>query len=82
MRIPLKPEQLDRVLTRAEGEGSAHLEFLRALISEQADQRRERGIAYRLATYLFRGKQDPGRLRLAVQRQCHRSAADRGVGPS
>ena len=26
----------------------SHLEFLRALISEQADQRRERGIAYRL----------------------------------
>jgi len=44
----LRPEQLDTVLARAESAGMSHLEFLRALISEQADQRRERGIAYRL----------------------------------
>ncbi len=31
----------------------SHLEFLRALISEQADQRRERGIAYRLRNACF-----------------------------
>jgi DNA replication protein DnaC len=53
LRIPLKPEQLDTVLARAEGEGMSHLEFLRALISEQADQRRERGIAYRLRNACF-----------------------------
>ena len=44
----MRPEQLDTVLARAESAGMSHLEFLRALISEQADQRRERGIAYRL----------------------------------
>ena len=48
LRIPLRPEQLDAVLARAESEGMSHLEFLRALISEQADQRRERGIAHRI----------------------------------
>lgn len=39
------PEQLDAALSRAEREGHSHLEFLRVLISEQADGRRERRIA-------------------------------------
>jgi DNA replication protein DnaC len=34
--IPLRVEQLDAVLSRAESEGMSHLEFLRALVSEQA----------------------------------------------
>jgi DNA replication protein DnaC len=46
--IPLRPEQLDAVLGRAESEGMSHLEFLRALISEQANGRRERRIAHRI----------------------------------
>jgi DNA replication protein DnaC len=46
--IPLRPEQLDAVLGRAESEGLSHLEFLRALISEQANGRRERRIAHRI----------------------------------
>src|SRR5208282_1175135 len=53
LRVALKPEQLDAVLTRAESEGMSHLEFLRALISEQADQRRERSIAYRIRDACF-----------------------------
>ena len=53
LRIPLRPDQLDSVLTRAETEGRSHLEFLRALLSEQADQRRERSIAYRLRNACF-----------------------------
>jgi DNA replication protein DnaC len=48
LRIPLRAEQLDLVLARAESEGMSHLEFLRALVSEQANQRRERSIAYRI----------------------------------
>jgi DNA replication protein DnaC len=48
LRIPLLPEQLDAVLSRAESEGHSHLEFLRALISAQADGRRERSIARRI----------------------------------
>ena len=48
LRIPLRPEQLDAVLSRAEREGLSHLEFLRALISEQANGRRERRIVQRI----------------------------------
>ena len=49
----MRPDQLDSVLARAESEGMSHLEFLRALLSEQADQRRERSIAYRLRNACF-----------------------------
>jgi DNA replication protein DnaC len=45
LRIPVRSEQLDAVVSRAESEGLSHLEFLRLLISEQANGRRERGIA-------------------------------------
>jgi DNA replication protein DnaC len=54
LRIPLGPEQLDAVLARAEREGMSHLEFLRVLIGEQADRRRERGIAHRIREARFR----------------------------
>jgi DNA replication protein DnaC len=53
LRIPLRSEQLDGVLARAESEGMSHMEFLRALIGEQADQRRERSIAYRIRDACF-----------------------------
>jgi DNA replication protein DnaC len=46
--IPLRIEQLDATIGRAESEGLSHLEFLRALISEQANGRRERRIAHRI----------------------------------
>ena len=46
--VPLRVEQLDAVLARAESEGMSHLEFLRALVSEQANGRRERRIAHRI----------------------------------
>jgi DNA replication protein DnaC len=46
--IPLRTEQLDPVLGRAESEGLSHLEFLRAVISEQANGRRERRIVHRI----------------------------------
>ena len=54
LRIPLRPEQFDAVLSRAEREGSSHLEFVRRLISEQADRRRERSIAHRIREAGFR----------------------------
>ena len=44
MRIPLRPEQLDAVLGRAESEGMSHLEFLRAL-DQRAGQRASRAEA-------------------------------------
>jgi DNA replication protein DnaC len=46
--IPLRVEQLDAVLGRAQSEGMSHLEFLRVLLSEQANGRRERRIAHRI----------------------------------
>jgi DNA replication protein DnaC len=48
MRIPLRLEHLDAVLGRAETQGMSHLEFLRALINEQANARRERSLAHRI----------------------------------
>ena len=54
LRIPLRPEQFDAVLARAEREGWSHLEFVRVLIGEQADRRRERGIAHRIREARFR----------------------------
>jgi DNA replication protein DnaC len=48
MRVPLSAEQLDAALGRAESEGMSHLEFLRTLISEQANGRRERALARRI----------------------------------
>jgi DNA replication protein DnaC len=53
--MPLRPEQLDAAVTRAEHEGLSHLDFLRALIGEPADRRRERGIAHRIREAHFRG---------------------------
>jgi DNA replication protein DnaC len=52
--IPLRAEQLDAVLARSEREGMSHLEFLRVLIGEQADQRRERSVAHRIRDAGFR----------------------------
>lgn len=54
LRIALGPEQLDAVLARAEREGMSHLEFLRVLLGEPADRRREQAIAHRLREARFR----------------------------
>jgi DNA replication protein DnaC len=54
LRVPLGPESLDAVLARAEREGLSHLEFLRVLIGEQADRRREQAIAHRIREARFR----------------------------
>jgi len=53
LHIPLRGKQLDLALARAASEGMSHLEFLRALISDQANQRRERSIAYRVREARF-----------------------------
>jgi DNA replication protein DnaC len=49
LQIPLRAEQLDTLLARAGREGLSHQQFLHLLIAEQANQRRERSIARRLA---------------------------------
>jgi DNA replication protein DnaC len=54
LRVPLRPEQLDAALTGATRDGLSHLEFLRLLIGEQAQQRRERSIAHRIREAHFR----------------------------
>jgi DNA replication protein DnaC len=48
LKIPLTAEQFDAVLASAAREGVSHQEFLHRLIGEQAAQRRERSIAYRI----------------------------------
>jgi DNA replication protein DnaC len=54
LRIPLCRAQLETALRRAEQERLSHLDFLRLLIGEQADQRRERSIAQRIHAARFR----------------------------
>ena len=46
--IPLRPESLDVLLTKAEKENLSHLDFLDQLIGEQANARRERSIQRRI----------------------------------
>jgi DNA replication protein DnaC len=57
LRIPLTSEQFDAVIARAEREHLSHLEFLEAMIAEQADQRRERSIERRIHEARFREEQ-------------------------
>lgn len=52
--MPLRAEHLDSALRRAEHDGLSHLQFVQLLISEQADQRRERSIAHRIREARFR----------------------------
>src|SRR5437762_21436 len=54
LRVPLRPEALDALLDQATRDGLSHLEFLHRLLSEQADQRRERAIAHRIREARFR----------------------------
>jgi len=54
LNVPLKAEQLDALLVRAEREGLSHLQFLHLVLAEQADQRRERAIARRVREARFR----------------------------
>ncbi len=46
--IPLEPAALDELLNRAERESLPHLRFLDLLLGEQANARRERGVARRI----------------------------------
>ena len=57
LKVPLRAEQFDAVLARAEREGLSHQQFLHLLIAEQADQRRERSIARRIRDARFRDAQ-------------------------
>jgi DNA replication protein DnaC len=54
LKIPLREAAFDAVVAQAEREGLSHLAFLQRLISEQAQQRRERSIAYRVRDARFR----------------------------
>lgn len=53
LKVALRAEQLD-ALSRAEQKGMSYLDFENRLLSEQADQRRERGIAHRIREACFR----------------------------
>jgi DNA replication protein DnaC len=54
LKVPLREEAFDAALAEAEREGSSPLAFLARLIAEQAAQRRERGIAYRIREARFK----------------------------
>jgi DNA replication protein DnaC len=54
LQVPVRAEDLDAALTRAEREGLPYLEFLKLLIGAQADRRRERAVARRLREARFR----------------------------
>ncbi len=54
LKIPLRAEQLEQTLARAEHEGHSHLEFLQQVIALQAAGRRERSIARRIGDAGFR----------------------------
>jgi DNA replication protein DnaC len=54
LRIPLVADDFDQALRRAEQESLSHLEFLRLLIGQQAQQRRERAIERRIHEARFR----------------------------
>jgi DNA replication protein DnaC len=58
LRVPITPGQFDAVIARAEREHLPHLEFLESLIGEQANQRRERSIQYRIREAAFREPRD------------------------
>jgi DNA replication protein DnaC len=53
LRVPVRPEEFDETLRRAEREGLDHLSFLEALIGPQTRARRERAIARRIKEALF-----------------------------
>src|SRR3954453_21770820 len=54
LQVPVRAEDLDAALTRAEREGLPYLEFLKLLTGAQADRRRERAVARRLREARFR----------------------------
>jgi DNA replication protein DnaC len=54
LRVPLRGEQFDAVLARAQREGWSHQQFLHLLLADQANERRERSIARRIREARFR----------------------------
>jgi DNA replication protein DnaC len=54
LKVPLRAEQLDAVLARAEREAWSHQQFLHLLLADQAGLRRERRIARRIREARFR----------------------------
>jgi DNA replication protein DnaC len=57
LKVPLRAEDLDTAVAQVEHEGLSHLAFLHRLISNQAAQRRDRGIAYRIREAGFKESQ-------------------------
>ena len=53
LRVPLKAEHLDAMLSKAEKNRLTHLEFLERVIAQQANERRERSIERRIRQAQF-----------------------------
>jgi DNA replication protein DnaC len=54
LKVPVRAEQFDAALARADREGLSHQQFLHLLLADQAGQRREQRIARRLSDARFR----------------------------
>jgi len=59
LRIPILPQEFDQAVSCAQRQGLDHLHFLDLILGRQADQRRQRSIAWRIRQARFR---DPGTL--------------------
>jgi len=54
LKVPLRAEQFDTVLARAQRDGLSYQQFLHLLIADQAVERRQRSIARRIRDARFR----------------------------
>jgi DNA replication protein DnaC len=73
LKVPVRAEQFDAALARADREGWSHQQFLQLLLADQAGQRRERRIDRRIRDARFRDFQPL----TAFDWEFNRSAIDR-----
>ena len=75
-----RPEALDAVLSAAEKDSLSHLEFLHRLLAGPAEARLQRALERRITRREVPRTDDPGRVRLGVQRQGSGPAGHRATG--
>jgi DNA replication protein DnaC len=73
LKVPVRAEQFDGALARADREGWSHQQFLHLLLADQAGQRREQRIARRIRDARFRNL----KLLSAFDWEFNRAAIDR-----
>ena len=78
--VAVTPEALDAALSAAEKESLSHLEFLHRLLAGPAEARLQRALERRIRDGEVPRTDDPGRVRLGVQRQGSGPADHRATG--